>query len=145
MLIESNSKHQPVAIIALNLATRIEEQQALVAAGFTKFKTVRGCVKGEKEYGYVLAINSPDELAEVLQLARKHNQESILHIEGTSRRASLIPTNPESPQTSLGIFTPVDARHAHKLDSWTFDIGRDQFYVALPELKPSKMGVFQKH
>ena len=132
MLIETNAKFQPIVILTLGLDTRIEEQQALAHAGFEKFKTIRGSFEGEKEYGYVVPVNSTEDVKKLVELARTHKQESIMHIEGDSRFASLIPTNPEAPQKPLGEFVAVDPSVAIQHTSWTLDIAKDQFYITKP-------------
>jgi len=120
---------QPVAIFTLNLETKIEEQQALNNAGFKHFKSMRGSYKGQKETSYLVPVEALEDLGPLLDLARTHGQESILFVEGVTREASLIFTDPETPQEHLGKLTPVDAREALKSESWTLDVEADQFFI----------------
>jgi len=93
-----------------------------------QFKSLLGCYKGDCEESF-LVIDTPENRAFVTEIARRHNQQSILFAD-ENRIAELLYLNINSRQP-VGKLIPAAKAHALEQDNWTFDPETEIFYTTV--------------
>lgn len=114
------------AVFSLNCELPEEEEFYLNEYGI-KAKELTGSYKGKVQTSYLVVIDNNKTFKTIVELAKKHNQESVLYI-NQEREASLIPIDCEKPQEYIGRwkkhYGPID-----NLDAWTYDPAEENYYV----------------
>lgn len=121
----------------LNIARHAQLLTQLLARDFGA-KTVTGAYKGVSELSLCVPITGGedgDDFAELLSLARRYGQESILHV-SSQRHAALIhvaaywETGGCEGVQGLGLWRQVSQPDAHSRDAYTYDPGEGAYYAA---------------
>lgn len=115
--------NRPMIIFALNASN---DTLVLEAAGFTSktYKELDGSYKGQTEKSYIV---DAEHLETVMQLARMHNQESILLLD-QDRNASLYYIK-SGLNTPIGRLVPTSEAVALSKDAWSYRPDLNTFYI----------------
>lgn len=100
---------------------------ALPTAGIG-FKSLLGCYKGDCEESF-LVLDTPENRAFVLDVARRHNQQSILFVDENCL-AELLYLNINTRQPA-GKFIAASKSHALQQGNWTFNPETEIFYITV--------------
>ncbi len=95
-------------------------------AGEVSFKSLLGCYKGDCEESFLVA-DTPENRSFVLDIARRHNQQSILIVD-ESRHAELLYLNINTYQP-VGKFIEASGTHTLQQDNWIFNPETGVFYT----------------
>lgn len=117
---------QPFAIIS-SLKHYKELKETLTKMEF-RFKPVLGCYKGETESSILVAIDTPSDLNTLLDVAKFHDQESILHVD--ANRAGVL-MFVDGATKEVGQWTMITHNRGKTLPCSTYDSDTDTFYACL--------------
>ena len=123
-----NNNLAPIVILALNLDSEAQEQQAISTFLGASYKRIAldGCYKGEVERSYIIETTSKT-LEEILAFSKQFNQESILYLDN-QRLATLV--YDMDNMVKLGKFKGVSESHAKSNDAYTYSHEQDTYYIA---------------
>jgi len=91
------------------------------------FKIVRGQYKQREEDSFYCQFRNDSDKADILSIAKKFNQESILFVD-ERRRATLYYLK-NSNKLGLGTFKQVSKFEAIQHDAYTYDIINNGYYI----------------
>jgi len=127
---------KPFIIFSVNQTTENENENRNnhKAYAFTfptvgvAFKSLLGCYKGDCEESFLI-LDTPENRALALDIAKRHNQQSILFV-NADRNAELFFLNINTRQP-VGKFVSATNNHALQQDNWTFDPETEIFYTTV--------------
>lgn len=118
--------YKPCVIMALNTGDIQKEVNIFNALGLNS-KVLEGSYKGQKETSHLIVFNSPNQLQDLINLAKTYKQESIL-IRDSNNAAELfyLKTGVKVP---LGHLKLVSKAYALQKDNYTHDLSNNTYWV----------------
>ncbi len=119
-------------IIALNQPSIKDDREIIEKNGFHILRELEGMYKGAKENSYLIPCYNLMQYLTLLDIAKAHNQESVLYLSRISvrynMRASIIMVNEPQKQPVTGTFRAI-GMHTPNKDSWTLDKELHEYYI----------------